>query len=175
MSFWSAIVKAVNNKSAHQQVKAAGVLRDDEGWYYEESQNFSRSQSTVRIDQQRPGDWETLESSCGIVGLNKTVRQKEVARFFAGSYRWLQLERELNGFKANNVIRVVGTYRDKSGKELSVHLGFLKLELAEDLEGEDVRKLWARIRFIRFPSPGRDSKFIIRFDLMQQEDLRRTA
>ena len=175
MSFWSAIVKAVNNKSAHQQVKAAGVLRDDEGWYYEESQNFSRSQSTVRIDQQRPGDWETLESSCGIVGLNKTVRQKDVARFFAGSYRWLRLERELNGFKANNVIRVVGTYRDKSGKELSVHLGFLKLELAEDLEGEDVRKLWARIRFIRFPSPGRDSKFIIRFDLMQQEDLRRTA
>ena len=175
MSFWSAIVKAVNNKSAHQQVKAAGVLRDDEGWYYEESQNFSRSQSTVRIDQQRPGDWETLESSCGIVGLNKPERQKEVARFFAGSYRWLRLERELNGFKANNVIRVVGTYRDKSGKELSVHLGFLKLELAEDLEGEDVRKLWARIRFIRFPSPGRDSKFIIRFDLMQQEDLRRTA
>jgi len=175
MSFWSAIVKAVNNKSAHQQVKAAGVLRDDEGWYYEESQNFSRSQSTVRIDQQRPGDWETLESSCGIVGLNKPVRQKDVARFVAGSYWWLRLERELNGFKANNVIRIVGTYRDKSGKELSVHLGFLKLELAEDLEGEDVRKLWARIRFIRFPSPGRDSKFIIRFDLMQQEDLRRTA
>ena len=175
MSFWSAIVKAVNNNSDHQQVKAAGVLRDDEGWYYEESQNFSRSQSTVRIDQQRPGDWETLESSCGIVGLNKPVRQKEVARFFAGSYRWLQLERELNGFKANNVVKVIGTYRDKSGKELSAHLGFLSLELAEDLEGKDVRKLWSRIRFIRFPSPGRDSKYMIRFDLMQQENIRRIA
>ena len=175
MSFWSVIVKAVNNKSAHQQVKAAGVLRDEEGWYYEESQNFSRSQSTVRIDQQRPGDWEILESSCGIVGLNKPVRQNEVARFFAGSYRWLRLERELNGFKANSVIRVIGTCRDKSGKETSLHLGFLKLELAEDLEGVDVRKLWARIRFIRFPSPGRDSKHMIRFDLMQQEGMRRIA
>jgi hypothetical protein len=175
MSLWSAIVKAVNNKSDHQQVKAAGVLRDEEGWYYEESQNFSRSQSTVRVDQQRPGNWEVLESSCGIVGLNKPERQKEVARFFAGSYRWLRLERELNGFKANNVIRVIGTYRDNSGRELAVHLGFLKLELAEDLEGREVQKLWAKIRFIRFPSPGRDSKYMIRFDLMQQENLLRTS
>ncbi len=175
MSFWSAIVKAVSDKSAHKQVRAAGVLRDEEGWYYEESQNFSKSQSTVRIDQKRPGDWTTLESSCGIVGLNKPEREKEVARFFAGSYRWLRLEREPNGFKTNNVVRVIGTYREKSGKELSVHLGFLKPEMAEDLEGVDVRKLWARIRFIRFPSPGRDSKYMIRFDLMEQKDLRRIA
>ena len=175
MSVWSAIVKAVNSKSVHQQVKAAGVLRDEEGWYYEESQNFSSSQSTIRIDQQRPGNWENLESSCGIVGLNKPVRQKEVARFFAGSYRWLRLERELNGFRANNVIKVIGTYRDKSGKELVAHLGFINLGLAEELEGENVLKLWARIRFIRFPSPGRDSKHMIRFDLMQDKDRRRIA
>jgi len=175
MSVWSAIVKAVNSKSVHQQVKAAGVLRDEEGWYYEESQNFSSSQSTIRIDQQRPGNWENLESSCGIVGLNKPVRQKEVARFFAGSYRWLRLERELNGFRANNVIKVIGTYRDKSGKELVAHLGFINLGLAEELEGENVLKLWARIRFIRFPSPGRDSKHMIRFDLMQDKDRRQIA
>jgi hypothetical protein len=175
MSFWSAIFKASNNKSVHPQVKAAGVLRDEEGWYYEESQNFSRSQSTVRIDQQRPGEWEILESSCGIVGLNKPERQKEVGRFFAGSYRWLRLERELNGFKANNVIRVIGTYRDKSGKDRSTHLGFLRRELAEELEGENVRNFWPRIRFVRFPSPGRDSRYMIRFDLMQEEDLRRIA
>jgi hypothetical protein len=172
MSFWSAIIKAVNGKSAHQQVKAAGVLRDDEGWYYEESQNFSKTQSTVRIDQQRPGDWETIESSCGIVGLNKPVRHKEVAGFFAGSYRWLRLERELNGFKANNVIKVIGTYRDKAGKEHAADLGFLALELAEDLEGKDVRKMWPRIRFIKFPSPGRSSKHVIRFDLMRRGDTR---
>ena len=175
MSVWSAIVKAVHSKSVHQQVKAAGVLRDEEGWYYEESQNFSNSQSTIRIDQQRPGNWETLESSCGIVGLNKPVRQKEVAQFFAGSYRWLRLERELNGFRANNVIKVIGTYRDKTGKELVAHLGFINLGLAEELEGENVLKLWARIRFIRFPSPGRDSKHMIRFDLMQDKDRRQIA
>ena len=175
MSVWSAIIKVMSNKSVHQQVNGAGVLRDEEGWSYEESRNFSSSQSTVRIDQQRPGNWETLESSCGIVGLNKPLRQKDVARFFAGSYRWLRLERELNGFKANNVIKVMGTYRDKSGKEFVAHLGFLNLALAEILEGENVLKLWARIRFIRFPSPGRDSNYMIRFDLMQDKDLRLTA
>jgi hypothetical protein len=175
MSFWSAIVKAVSDKSAHKQVRAAGVLKDEEGWYYEESQNFSKSQSTVRIDQKRPGNWKTLEPSCGIVGLNQPEREKEVARFFAGSYRWLRLEREPNGFKTNNVVRVIGTYREKSGKELSVHLGYLRQELTEVLEGVDVRKLWPRIRFIRFPSPGRDSTYMIRFDLMKRGDGRRNA
>lgn len=175
MSVWSAIVKAVHGKSVHQQVKAAGVLRDDEGWYYEESQNFSSSQSTIRVDQNRPGNWETLESSCGVVGLNKPVRQKDVARFFAGSYRWLRLERELNGFKANDVIRVIGTFREKSGQESSVHLGFLNLALSEILEGENVLKLWPRLRLIRFPSPRRDSKYMIRFDLTQDRDRRMIA
>jgi len=175
MSVWSAIIKVVSDKSVHRQVKATGVLRDEEGWFYEESRNFSSSQSTVRIDQKRPGNWEILEPSCGIVGLNKPLRQKDIARFFAGSYRWLRLERELNGFRANNVIKVIGTYRDKSGKEFVAHLGFLNLALAETLEGENVLKLWARIRFIRFPSPGRDSKYMIRFDLMQDKDHRLTA
>ena len=132
MSFWSAIFKARDNKSVHQQVKAAGVLRDDEGWYYEESQNFSRSQSTLRIEQQRPGDWEIRQSSCGIVGLNSPGRRDGVGRFFAGSYRWLRLEREINGFQANNAVRIFGTYRDKAGKERETHLGFLKQEVAED-------------------------------------------
>jgi len=175
MSVWSAILRAANATSVHQQVKRTGVPRDEDGWYYKESQDFSRSQSTVRIDQKRPGNWETLESSCGIVGLNKLVRQTEVARFFAGSYRWLRLERERNGFKANNIIKVIGTYRDKSGKDLVAHLGFLNSALTENLEGENVLKLWARIRFIRFPSPGRESKYLIRFDLMKDRDLRLIA
>jgi len=42
MSVWSAIFKVVNNKSVHQQVNATGVLRGEEGWYYEESQDLSR-------------------------------------------------------------------------------------------------------------------------------------
>jgi hypothetical protein len=175
MGIWSAIFKAKENKSVHKQVKAAGVLRDDEGWYYEESQNFSRSQSTVRIDQNRPGNWEILESSCGIAGLNKPDRRAEVARFFAGSYRWLRLERERDSFLGGSLIKVIGTYRDKNGKEKTTHLGFINRELAEEIEGEDVRNLWARIRLIRFPSPGRDSRHLIRFDLMQKMDLQRIA
>ena len=175
MGFWSGIFKAKDGESVHQQVNAAGVLRDEEGWYYEESQNFSRTQSTVRVEQQRPGDWEILESSCGIVALNNAKRIEDVARFFSGSYRWLRLEREVSGFQANHVIKVIGTYRDKSGEERATHLGFLKQELGEDLEGENVLEMWPRIRFIRFPSPGRGSKYVVRFDLMRKEGIRRIA
>jgi hypothetical protein len=175
MSFWSAIFTGKGGKNVHQQVEAAGVLRDEEGWYYEESQNFSRSQSTIRIEQRRPGSWEVRESSCGIMDLNSPGRRDEVGRFFVGSYRWLRLEREVNGFRASNAIKIIGTYRDKAGKEHATHLGFLKQELAENLEGEDIRKLWGRIRFIKFPTPGRDSRYLIRFDLMQEEGLRRNA
>lgn len=175
MGIWSAIFRARENKNDHRQVKAAGVVKDEEGWYYEESQNFSRSQSTVRIDQQRPGNWEILESSCGIVGLNKPDRREGVARFFAGSYRWLRLERAVDNFLGSSLIKVIGTYRNSGGKEHAVHLGYLERELAEDLDGGDVRDLWARIRFIRFPTPGRDSRHLIRFDLMQKADLQRIA
>lgn len=175
MGIWSAIFKTKDDRSVQRQVKAAGVLRDEEGWYYEESRNFSRTQSTVRIDQHRPGDWETLASSCGIVGLNKPERQKEVGRFFAGSYRWLRLDREVDAFLGNSLIKVTGTYRDKGGKERTTHLGYINRELAEELEGEDIANLWARIRFIRFPTPGRDSKHLIRFDLMQRVGLQQIA
>jgi hypothetical protein len=175
MSFWSAIFKGKGGKNVHQQTKAVGVLKDEEGWYYEESQNFSRSQSTIRIEQQRPGDWETQESSCAVMGLNCRGRREEVSRFFAGTYRWLRLEREVNGFQASNVIKVIGTYREKGGKENAAHLGFLKQELADDLQGKDLRALWGRIRFIRFPTPNRGSKYLIRFDLMRNERSLRTA
>lgn len=171
MGFWSAILKAKGNTGVHKQVKAAGVLKDEPGWYYEESQNFSRSQSTVRIDQQRPGNWETFKSSCGIVGLNKPSRKDDVARFFSGTYRWLRLERELDAFQSASSIKIVGTYRQKNGKESAVHLGYLQRELSEELEGEDLRNLWGRIRFIRFPSPNRNSNYLIRFDLMQSHGL----
>jgi hypothetical protein len=40
--------------------------------------------------------------------------------------------------------------------------------LTEDLEGLNPTDLWGRIRLIRFPTPGRDSKFLIRFDLMKR-------
>jgi hypothetical protein len=168
MNFWSVIFKSKGRKSLLQKVGTVEAQRDEEGWYYKESQDFSRSQSTIRIEQRRPGNWETLEASCGIMGLNNPDRRDEVSRFFAGSYRWLRLEREVSGFHATNVIKILGTYCDNNGKERTVHLGFLKQELAGDLEREDIRKLWGRIRFIKFPSPGRDSKYLIRFDLMRE-------
>jgi len=175
MVFWSAIFKARDQQSVQRPGKAAGVLKDEDGWYYEESQNFSQSQSTVRVDQHRPGVWRSLQSSCGVVGLNKPERQQEVAAFFAGSYRWLRLETEVVRVPGSSLIKVVGTYRDTSGKEHATHLGYLDRELAEELEGKDVRKLWPRIRFIRFPSPGRQSKYLIRFDLMQEADLQQIS
>jgi hypothetical protein len=175
MGFWSAIFKAKNGRSVHKQVKAAGVLKDEPGWYYEESRNFSKTQSTVRIDQQRPGNWETFKASCGIVGLNKPSRKDDVARFFSGTYRWLRLEHELHAFQSMSAIKVIGTFRLNNGKEQSVHLGFLQQELSDELEGEDLQNLWGRIRFIRFPSPSRNSDYLIRFDLMQKCDLGQIA
>ena len=171
MGFWSAIFKTKNSGSAHQQAKAAGVLKGEPGWYYEESQDFSKTQSTVRIDQHRPGNWGTFRASCGIVGLNKPSRKDDVARFFSGSYRWLRLEHELSAFRGVGAIKVIGTFRHKNGNEEVVHLGHLQQELCEDLVGKDLRTFWGRIRFIRFPSPGRNSKYLIRFDLMQKSDL----
>ena len=175
MKFWSALFSTRESESVYTPVKAAGVLKDEPGWYYEESQNFSRSQSTVRIDQQRPGNWETYRSSCGIVGLNKPERKDDVARFFAGSYRWLQLERELDGSSGAGSVKVTGAYVNKNGKKHAVHQGYLQRELSEELEGEDLSNLWGRIRFIRFPSRNRNSSYLIRFDLMQEDALARIA
>ncbi len=172
MSIWSAFVKSINKKGGEPVARAAGVLKDEGGWYYEESQNFSSSQSTVRVEQRRPGSWEVRKSSCGIMGLNDRDRRTGVARFFAGTYRWLRLEREARGSLAGNVIKIVGTYRDKAGKEHATLLGFLDEELAEELEGQDVRNLWGRIRFIKFPIPGRDSRYLVRFDLMENSSPR---
>lgn len=168
MSFWTTLLKGKSGKSADHRAKAAGVVKNEDGWYYEESQNFSRTQSTVRIEQNRPGNWETLQSSCGVIGLNQPSRKEDVERFFAGTYRWLRLEREAAGFQTANAVKVIGTYRDTAGKERAVHLGHLNQEAAEEVAGEDLRRLWGKIRFIRFPSPGRDSRYMVRFDLMRR-------
>jgi hypothetical protein len=175
MSIWSAIFKSKNKTGVDPVARAVGVLKDQGGWYYEESQDFSSTQSTIRVEQRRPGNWKVRENSCGIVGLNNPGRRDEVARFFAGTYRWLRLERDGRQSRSSQVIKIIGTYRDKAGKEHPTHLGFLNEELAEELKAEDVAKLWGRIRFIKFPVPGRDSKFLIRFDLMECSSPKRTS
>jgi hypothetical protein len=170
MSFWSAILRIKNNAMGHRNGSNAGAVKDEDGWHYEESRDFSKSQSTVRIDQRRPGEWEVLKSSCGVAGLSDSARRVDVARFFAGSYRWLKLEGGIDHRQGEKFVKVIGTFRDKKGKESAAHLGFLDQELVEDLKGEKTRNLWGKIRFIKFPTSGRNSGYLIRFDLMKKRD-----
>jgi hypothetical protein len=150
------------------RISPSGVLKDENGWYYEELQDYSSSQNTLRIDQDRPGDWYVHRSFCEVADLNDPERTEDVRRFFAGSYRWLELERDRSVPRTRNIIKVIGTFRDAKGREQRVHLGFLDSDLAADLARHDVGKLWGRIRFIKFPSPGRRPSYLVRFDLMVQ-------
>jgi len=174
MGLWSAIFAGKGGKGARRRVREEGPPKQFGGWFYEEFRDFSTSQSTVRIEQGRPGDWETVKSACGIVALNGPGRRADVERFFAGTYRWLLLEREPDEFRGSR-IAIVGTYRDKGGKERTAHLGYLEEDLCEEIAAENIEGLWARIRFIRFPVPGRSSKYMIRFDLMADGGLQGAA
>jgi hypothetical protein len=149
-------------------VQPSGLLEDGGGWYYEESQDYSSSQQTIRIEQDRPGDWYVRESFCEIDGLNDPERAEDVAEFFAGSYRWLRLERRPGQRQGGRAIAVVGTCRGTRGKEETHHLGFLDAERAGDLGTENVKKMWPRIRFIKFPGRGRRPRYQIRFDIMME-------
>ncbi len=149
-------------------IRPSGLLEDEGGWYYEEVQDYSSSQPTIRIEQDRPGDWYVQDSFCEVEGLNDPSLAEDVARFFAGSYRWLCLERRPNGRHGRKTIAVMGTFRNSRGKEQVSHLGFLSPKVADELGNQDVTKLWARIRFIKFPD--RRPRYQIRFDLMVELD-----
>ena len=95
----------------------AGVLKDEDGWYYEESQDFSSAQRSLRIDQDRPGDWYVHKSFCEVEGLNDPERADAVRKFFAGSYRWLVLERDRSVPRSRNTVKVLGTFLDTAGRE----------------------------------------------------------
>lgn len=166
MGIWTRMFGSKLEKST--PIQPAGLLEDRGGWYYEESQDYSSSQQTIRIDQDRPGDWYIRDSFCEVDGLNDPERADDVAAFFKGAYRWLRLERKPNGRRGQRAIAVIGTCRDGKGRDQRHHLGFLDPELAKDLGSEDVRKMWCRIRFIKFPGRGRHPKYLIRFDLMME-------
>jgi hypothetical protein len=139
---------------------------DEDGWFYKESQEYSKNQNSIRIEQARPGDWEVIEGFCEVDGLNSPNRSKDVEAFFTGSFRWLLLEREPVSPKTVNKVKVIGTYQDKRKKDRKVLLGHLTMNTAEEIARENVSDMWGRIRFIRFPKPGRSRLFLIRFDLM---------
>ncbi len=163
----SIFTRMFGSKTDHaMNVRASGLLEDEDGWYYEESQDYSSSQQTIRIEQDRPGDWYVRDSFCEVDGLNDPDRAEDVAEFFAGSYRWLHLERRPNGRNSRSTVAVIGTSRGPNGKERRHHLGFLAPELAGELGRENVSKIWPRVRFIKFPGRGRRPRYLIRFDLM---------
>ena len=165
MGLWSAIFTGKGAKGVQQLVREERPPIKFGGWFYEESRDSSGSQSTVRIEQGRPGDWETIKSSCGIVALNSPARRADVERFFSGTYRWLLLEREPSDFRKNR-IAIIGTYQDAAGKDRAAHLGYLDEDLCDGIQCEDIEKIWARIRSMTFPVIGRGSRFLVRFDLM---------
>ena len=166
MGIWTRLFGTRRAAPDEGKITSSGVLQDRDGWYYEESQDYSSNQRTLRIDQDRPGDWYVHKSFCEVAGLNDPARAGEVQSFFAGTYRWLELERDGSDPHNRRVVKGIGTYRDAAGKQRRAHLGYLTDELADELAKQDIAKLWGRIRFIRFPRAGRRPGYWIRFDLM---------
>ncbi len=169
MSILSTLFKSRSEKAAGGGIKPAGIVKNEGGWYYEESQTFSSSQSTMRIDQNRPGDWEVFTGHCTVKGLNGPARREGVERFFRGGYRWLQLEGDLEPAYGDPSVKVIGTYLDTAGREHEVSLGNLSWDVTEEIKEANLFDFWGRMKLIGFPVPGRDTKYMIRFDLMKRK------
>ena len=92
MSIWARMFSSTQTSPI--EVQPAGLVEDEGGWYYEETCELTSSRLTIRIEQDRPGDWYVHEGCCEVAGLDDAGRAEEVARFFAGRYRWLELDRE---------------------------------------------------------------------------------
>ncbi len=169
MNILSTLFRSRNEKAAAGGIKPAGVVKNEGGWYYEESQTFSSSQSTMRIDQIRPGDWEVFTGHCTVDGLDGPARREGVERFFRGGYRWLKLEGDLEPAYGDPSIKVNGTYLDTAGREHEVNLGNLSWDVTEEIKEMNLTNFWGRMKLIGFPIPGRDTKYMIRFDLMKRK------
>ena len=174
MGFFSALFgRRDAGEPSHEKaagIEAAGLVTDADGWYYEETQDFAVSTGSIRIEQERPGEWSVRDGFCEIQGLNDPDRLEQVEEFFNGSYRWLQLERRAGGPSGLHTIKVYGTFKDKRGSAHRVHLGYLDDDLSTDLANEDINSLRGNIRFLRVPKPkARIRKYLVRFDLMQAD------
>jgi len=170
MSIWTSIFGPKTAKAIGVEIRPSGLLMDADGWYYEESLDAECPQHTIRVQQDRPGDWYVRNTNCRIVELNSPSRASEVLAFFAGSFRWLRFERgEPNG-RASAAIRIIGTFLDQDGHERESHLGFVEPAIEEKIAEHDVSRLWGRIRCIRPPGPGRRPTFCLRFDLLVELD-----
>lgn len=170
MSIWTSIFGPKTGQAIDVELRPSGLLMDADGWYYEESLDAECPRRTIRVQQDRPGDWYVRNTNCRIAELNSPSRAPEVLSFFAGSFRWLRFEREeLNG-RGPDAIRILGTFLDRDGHESESHLGYVEASIAEKITDLDVERLWGRIRCIRQPGPGRRPTFCLRYDLLVELD-----
>ena len=88
---------------------------------------------TIRVQQNRPGEWYVRDSNCGIAELNSPSRAAEVFGFFTGSFRWLRFEREAKKRHGPGAIRIIGSFLDANGAECETHLGYVEQEVAKNI------------------------------------------
>ncbi|MCG6950669.1 MAG: hypothetical protein LJE93_17275 [Acidobacteria bacterium] len=170
MSIWSSIFGPRPGSAPAVEISPSGLLMDSEGWYYEESLDPDCPKKTIRVRQDRPGNWYVRNTNCRIEGLNNPARAAEVLGFFTGSFRWLHFECDLESRRQRSGIRVIGTYLDPEGRERDSHLGYVYPDVCRGIVGLDVQRLWGRLRCIRPPGNGLRPTFCLRFDLLVELD-----
>jgi hypothetical protein len=170
MSIWSSIFGPKHGDVASVEIRPSGLLMDADGWYYKESLDAECPLKTIRVEQNRPGDWYVRDTNCRIAELNSPSRAAEVYGFFTGSFRWLRFEREAKKGHRPGAIRIIGSFLDGEGAECESHLGYLEHEVAQNIAHQDVGHLWARLRCFRPPGVGRRPNFYLCFDLLLQLD-----
>ena len=170
MCIWTSIFRLRPGAAARVEIRPSGLLMDADGWYYEESLDPDCEYRTIRVQQDRPGDWYVRNTNCKVAELNDPSRASDVLSFFAGSFRWLRFEREAANGRGPGAIKIIGTYVDRDGRESESHLGYVEPEIAEKITDHDVGQLWGRIRCIRQPGPNRRPTFCLRYDLLVELD-----
>ena len=166
MNIWSSIFGTRPGSVAPVEIRPSGLLMDADGWYYEESLDSECPHRTIRIQQDRPGDWYVSRTNCRVAELNCPSRAAEVLGFFMGSFRWLHFEHEAGNGHGDDAVKIIGTFLDRDGIERESHLGYLEPEIAQAIDRDDIERLWGRIRCIRPPGTGRRPTFCLRFDLL---------
>jgi hypothetical protein len=170
MSIWSSIFGPRPGAANPIDIRPSGLLIDADGWFYEESLDSQCPLRTIRIQQDRPGDWYVRNTNCSIAELNDPARAAEVLEFFTGSFRWLKFEREAENGRSPDAIRIIGTFLDGDGVECASILGYVEPSVATALVDQDVDRLWGRIRCIRPPGSGRRPNFCLRYDILVELD-----
>jgi hypothetical protein len=166
MSIWSSIFGPKPGEATAVEIRPSGLLMDADGWYYEEFLDAECPHHTIRVQQDRPGDWYVRNTNCMIDELNDPARAADALEFFAGSFRWLRFEREAGKEDGRESIRIIGTFLDREGTGREIHLGFVERGIAEELAEDDIEHLWGRIRCIRPPGTGRRPTLCLRYDLL---------